>query len=65
MNRFIEENVLRVFDRIAHYIPELMSYRLQDGNTKSLDVALLPDTTPEGEAAGYWHTYRQPKAVSQ
>jgi len=65
MNRFNDENVLHVFDRIAHCITDLMSYRLQEGNLKNLDIAVIPDRTPESEAAAHWHTYKQPEAVTR
>jgi hypothetical protein len=65
MNRFNDENVRHVFDRIAHYITDLMSYRLQEGNLKDLDIVVLPETTPESEAAGHWHAYKQQEAVTQ
>jgi len=65
MNCFNDENVLHVFDRITHYITDLMSYRLQEGNLKDLDIAVIPDRTPESEDEVHWHTYKQPEAVTQ
>jgi hypothetical protein len=65
MNRFDDENARHVFDRIAHYITDLMSYRLQEGNLKDIDIAVLPETTSERDAAAHWHTYKLPEAVTQ
>ena len=63
VNDFNTANVLHAFDRITHHITDLMSWRLQEGNLGNLDIAIVPEGSPEGEVAAHCCTYKQPEAV--
>jgi len=52
---------LVVFDHITNHIRKTMIARLHHGNTADLRVGLLADTSPEGEAAAVWCTYKAPQ----
>lgn len=49
------------FERIERHIPDIRESRGEEGNKKDLMVGIMPDTTPEGEAAAVWRTYKQPE----
>jgi hypothetical protein len=48
-------------DGIAARMSILMKARLDHGNKKDLMIAIMPDTSPRGEAAAVWRTYKQPE----
>lgn len=52
---------LVVLHHIAKHIRKTMIARLHHGNTADLRVGLLADTSPEGEAAAVWRTYKAPQ----
>jgi len=49
-----------VFEDIAWNMPGLMETRAVHGTMNDLHITIMPDTSPESEAAAVWHTYKQP-----
>jgi len=50
-----------VFDSISEYIGGLMAWRLREGNSEDLQIAIIPDTSPTSRAEAVWHTYKVPQ----
>jgi len=58
-------SVAAALDEQEIYIARIMSRRLTKGNSRDFKIAIMADSTTEGQAAAVWRTYNQPKVEQE